>query len=203
MTRRVFDTVAAGLGLMVLAPLLLLIAALVKLGDRGAILHRATRMGRQGRTFTLYKFRTMAADAHLAGPAVTVRADPRVTAIGRPLRASKLDELPQLFNVIRGDMALVGPRPEDPRYLRYYTKEQREVLSVRPGITSPASIRFRSEEEILSGEDWERTYVGEVLPAKLALELRYLERRSLWADLLLLAQTVMAIFSPGRRPEAG
>jgi len=191
--RRALDVVAASCGLIVLSPLLALIALLIKLGSSGPIFFRGERAGKDGRPFRVYKFRTMVADAARCGPGITATGDPRVTRVGRFLRRTKLDEFPQLINVLRGDMSLVGPRPEDPRYVALYTAEQRRVLSVRPGITSPASVRFRHEEELLQGEDWECVYREEVLPAKLQIELEYLEHRSVWRDLGIVVQTVLAL----------
>ncbi|HWC12954.1 MAG TPA: sugar transferase, partial [Acidimicrobiales bacterium] len=155
--------------------------------------------GRAGRPFVLHKFRTMVADASGRGPAVTRGGDPRVTRVGAFLRRWKLDELPNLLDVLRGEMSLVGPRPEDPRYVAHYTAEQRRVLSVRPGITSPATYRFRHEEALLhDADDLERTYVDAVLPEKLRLDLEYVGHRSLLGDAQVLAETVVAVFRRGR-----
>jgi len=191
--RRVMDAVVASCGLIALSPLLALIALLIKWDSPGPVFFRGQRVGKGGRPFRVYKFRTMVAGAARRGPGITAAEDPRVTRVGRFLRRTKLDEFPQLINVLRGDMSLVGPRPEDPRYVALYTAEQRRVLSVRPGITSPASVRFRHEEAMLQGEDWERVYRGKVLPAKLQIELDYLERRSVWRDLGIIVQTVLAL----------
>jgi lipopolysaccharide/colanic/teichoic acid biosynthesis glycosyltransferase len=150
-------------------------------------------VGKDEKPLFIYKFRTMVADAAQKGPGITVSGDDRVTRVGRLLRRTKLDELPQLINVLKGDMSLVGPRPEDPRYVAAYTARQRQVLSVRPGITSPASVRFRHEEELLQGEDWERTYREEILPAKLQIELEYIAHRSVWRDLGIIVQTFLAL----------
>jgi lipopolysaccharide/colanic/teichoic acid biosynthesis glycosyltransferase len=138
----------------------------------------------------------MVAGAAMLGPGITTASDVRVTRVGHLLRRFKLDELPQLLNVLWGEMSLVGPRPEDPRYVAVYTPEQRRVLAVRPGITSPASLRFRYEEQLLSGPAWENTYVSSILPQKLALELEYLARRRFWTDVALIAQTALAVFWP-------
>src|SRR5207244_4623101 len=143
--KRAFDLAVATIGLVVLLPVMLVVALLVKLDSKGPILYRADRVGRYGREFRLYKFRTMIEGAHKHGPAITARDDPRITRLGRILRTSRIDELPQLVNVIRGDMSLVGPRPEDPTYVAFYTPEQSRLLSVRPGITSPASVAYRNE----------------------------------------------------------
>lgn len=190
---RLLDLFASVTGLALLSPLLVLIAIAIKLDSPGSVFFRGQRVGRGGRLFKIYKFRSMMADAAQKGPGITTAGDPRITRVGEVLRRTKLDELPQLINVVRGEMSLVGPRPEDLRYVPLYTPEQRRVLSVRPGMTSPASLRFRHEEELLQGEDWERAYLSEVLPAKLQIELEYLERRSVWTDLRVIVQTVLAL----------
>jgi lipopolysaccharide/colanic/teichoic acid biosynthesis glycosyltransferase len=190
---RLLDLFASVTGLALLSPLLVLIAIAIKLDSPGSVFFRGQRVGRGGRLFKIYKFRSMVADAAQKGPGITTAGDPRITRVGEVLRRTKLDELPQLINVVRGEMSLVGPRPEDPRYVPLYTPEQRRVLSVRPGMTSPASLRFRHEEELLQGGDWERVYLSEVLPAKLQIELEYLERRSVWTDLRVIVQTVLAL----------
>jgi len=194
MIKRAFDIVASGLGLLALSPFLLLIALAVRLDSPGPSLYRARRVGKDGREFTLYKFRSMVVAASQLGPAITVAGDNRVTRIGRFMRKSKLDELPQLYNVLRGDMSLVGPRPEDPRYTALYTSDQRAVLRVRPGITSPASVYYRHEEKLLGGQDWERLYVEQVLPAKLEIDLEYVRHPYLWRDVAILVHTFLALF---------
>src|SRR5262249_39073602 len=159
-------------GLALLAPLMAAIAALVRLSSPGPILFRQKRVGVNERLFLLYKFRTMRV-GHV-GSSVTAGDDPRVTPIGRWLRQTKWDELPQLFNVLKGEMSLVGPRPEVPEYVRHYTPEQRQVLAVRPGITGVSQLEFRCEEALLAGrDDVEAYYLSVVLPAKLRLDLRY------------------------------
>jgi lipopolysaccharide/colanic/teichoic acid biosynthesis glycosyltransferase len=190
---RLLDLFASVTGLALLSPLLVLIAIAIKLDSPGSVFFRGQRVGRGGRLFKIYKFRSMVADAAQKGPGITTAGDPRITRVGEVLRRTKLDELPQLINVVRGEMSLVGPRPEDLRYVPLYTPEQRRVLSVRPGMTSPASLRFRHEEKLLQGGDWERAYLSEVLPAKLQIELEYLERRSVWTDLRVIVQTVLAL----------
>lgn len=194
MLKRIFDLFASALGLIILSPLFALIALLIRLTSPGPVFYRARRVGQGGREFTLYKFRSMVADADRRGPGITAAGDPRVTSIGRVLRRTKLDELPQLWNVLRGDMSLVGPRPEDPRYVALYTPEQRRVLDVRPGITSLASIEYRNEEAVLHGPDWEQHYIHEVMPAKLAIDLRYVQRATLFTDLLIILRTLLALF---------
>lgn len=192
--RRLLDVVAAAAGLALLSPLFLAIAAAIKLDSPGPVFYRARRVGRYGQEFRLYKFRSMVADADRRGPGITAAGDRRVTRVGRFLRRTKLDELPQLINVLKGEMSLVGPRPEDPRYVALYTPEQRRVLEARPGITSAASLAFRHEEQLLSGPDWEQVYRTQVMPAKLALDLDYLDRRTLASDLALIWRTILAMF---------
>jgi lipopolysaccharide/colanic/teichoic acid biosynthesis glycosyltransferase len=189
--RRLVDVVVSTSGLVVLSPLFAILAVAVKLSSPGPAFHRGERIGRGGKPFTLYKFRSMCVAE--SGPAITRAGDPRVTAVGRFLRRTKLDELPQLINVVAGDMSLIGPRPEVPRYVEMYDAEQRRILSVRPGITSPASLFYRSEEEQLAGPDWERIYVERIMPAKLRIDLEYLERRTLASELLVIARTIAAL----------
>lgn len=191
--RRWFDAPAALAGLVALSPLLLVTAALVKLTSPGPAFHRAERVGKGARRFRLYKFRTMAADAARRGPGITRTGDSRITPLGRWLRRFKLDELPQLINVVLGDMSLVGPRPEDPRYVARYSPEQCRVLGVRPGLTSPASIRYRAEETLLAADDWETVYLNTILPDKLNIELDYLQRRTLLTDLAVVWRTLLAL----------
>lgn len=191
---RVLDVLgAAGLAI-VTAPVWLVIAAAVKLTSPGPVVFRAVRIGREGRPFTLLKFRSMRAGADRVGPGVTAAGDPRVTPVGRVLRATKLDELPQLVNVLRGEMSLVGPRPEDPRYVERYTDAQREILIWRPGITSPASVEYRGEEGILAsmGSSLEDAYAV-LMARKIDLDLAYFRRRSVLGDLRILAATVAAV----------
>jgi lipopolysaccharide/colanic/teichoic acid biosynthesis glycosyltransferase len=203
--KRCFEVAFSLAAMVVLLPLILVIALLVLLLSGRPVVYRAERVGRGGRTFPLLKFRTMTAGA--GGSAVTARADPRITPLGRVLRRSKLDELPQLFNVLRGDMSLVGPRPEDPRFVALYSPAQREVLSVRPGITSPAALRYRHEESLLaaSGDACDARYVEEFMRPKLALDLDYVRRRSLWLDLWILCQTAVAVLAirPPKPPHNG
>ena len=193
MAKRLFDIVLSALGLLTLAPILLLVALWVKLDSPGPVLFRQERVGRFGKPFLIHKFRTMR--VYNAGPQITVGADPRITRSGRFLRASKLDELPQLWDVLRGAMSLVGPRPEVPRYVALYPAALREiVLSVRPGITDLASLEFRHESELLaSAADPEREYVEVVMPQKLALARRYVETASLAQDLRIIWRTLLAL----------
>jgi lipopolysaccharide/colanic/teichoic acid biosynthesis glycosyltransferase/nucleoside-diphosphate-sugar epimerase len=200
MSKRVCDAVLAGVGLALVWPLLAIIAVLVKLDSRGPVLFRQSRVGRHGKPFRILKFRTMVANAPSLGPRLTQKRDPRITHVGQVLRWLKLDELPQLINVVRGDMSLVGPRPEDPHFVASYTEEQRRVLSVRPGIVGPAQIMGRDELEKYPDDvqDTEAYYVQHILPEKLATDLEYVEHCSFWGDLRLvvagLAVTVFGSF---------
>ncbi len=190
MLRRAFDLAAASLGLLGLSPVLLIVAVAIATSSPGPVFFRQVRIGRFGVPFRIFKFRTMRIDAEAAGGQLTVEGDPRITRVGRLLRASKLDELPQLINVVRGEMALVGPRPEVPRYVALYDDRQRRVLDVRPGITDPASIRYRDENAILArADDPEAAYVDVVMPHKLELNLAYLERRTLASDVGVILAT--------------
>ena len=156
---------------------------------------RSLRIGRNTRSFPLVKFRSMVVGAPALGPAITATGDPRITRVGSILRRMKVDELPQLVNVLRGEMSLVGPRPESPAYVALYSREQLAILEVKPGITSPASVRYRDEAEQLIGEDWEDRYVHEVLPIKLAIDLEYLGRRTFWSDIKVILSTLVGSHS--------
>ena len=194
MLKRLFDVVASLLGLLFLSPLLLVIAIAIRLDTPGPVLYRATRVGRNGDLFKLYKFRTMVINADQVGPKVTGASDARITSIGRFLRRTKLDELPQLINVLQGTMSIVGPRPEDPYYVSLHTDEQRRVLAVRPGITSSASIVYRHEQDLLTGEDWEQRYINIIMPAKLRIDLEYATKPSFWRDIRVIWRTFMALW---------
>ena len=192
--KRALDVAASAAGLVVLSPLLLAVAAAVLVLDPGPVFFRQTRVGRGFKPFRLLKFRTMRADPAAAGPQVTAGGDARVTGIGRILRKTKLDELPQLLNVLLGDMSLVGPRPEVPKYVELFREDYAEVLKVRPGITDDAAIEFRDEEEVLRAfPDPERGYVEKVLPAKIALYKRYIARMSPAGDVELVFKTLAKI----------
>ncbi|MBN2305928.1 MAG: sugar transferase [Anaerolineae bacterium] len=195
MFKRIFDIVASAIGLILLSPFLLGVAIAVRITSRGPVFYRARRVGQHGHEFTLYKFRSMVANADRQGPGITGANDQRVTPVGHILRRTKLDELPQLFNVLRGQMSIVGPRPEDPRYVALYTPAQRQVLKVRPGITSLASMQFRDETVLLDGDDWERQYIEKVMPAKLAIDLEYARRARLQYDILIALQTIWSLVS--------
>ncbi|WAC74950.1 sugar transferase [Roseateles sp. SL47] len=192
MGKRLFDLICSGIGLLLLSPVLLFVAVWIKLDSPGPVMFRQERVGRFGRPFLIHKFRTMRVDAPALGPQITIGADPRITRSGQFLRASKLDELPQLWDVFRGAMSLVGPRPEVPRYVAMYPADLREVvLSVRPGITDPASLSFRHESELLArAADPEREYVEVVMPAKLKLAADYVRQASLLNDVRLIFATL-------------
>ena len=194
--KRLFDLVGAALALVLLAPLLLGIALWIRLDSPGPALFRQQRVGRFGVPFMIHKFRTMIVDAPRLGAEITVGADPRITRAGRVLRRAKLDELPQLLDVLRGTMSFVGPRPEVPRYVALYPAALRDkVLSVRPGITDPASIAYRDEGALLArAADPERVYVEQIIPAKLEHAVRYVEQMSLRTDLRVIAATLRALW---------
>ncbi|MDR3591523.1 MAG: sugar transferase [Negativicutes bacterium] len=193
--KRCFDLLFTSLGLIVLAPLFLLIMLWIRFDSAGPVFFRQERVGHRGVTFRIYKFRTMVVDAEKLGRQITVGEDRRVTRSGRFLRKYKLDELPQLINVMRGEMSLVGPRPEVPRYVSEYPPEIKEkVLSVLPGITDYASIEYKDENEVLAkADDPEKAYVEEVLPIKLRYYVSYVDNRSLWLDVCLIFRTFAAV----------
>jgi lipopolysaccharide/colanic/teichoic acid biosynthesis glycosyltransferase len=193
--KRGFDLLVATVALLLLAPLLLVVALAVKLDSPGPVFFRQARVGRGGRTFRIHKFRTMTHDPGDRGPQLTVGADARITRVGAFLRHSKWDELAQLIDVLRGDMSLVGPRPEVPRYVALYPADLREqVLSVRPGITDDCSLAFRDEGALLArAADPERCYVEEILPIKLRLQAQYVARAGLATDLRILARTAAVL----------
>ncbi|MEQ1682339.1 MAG: sugar transferase [Burkholderiaceae bacterium] len=197
MWKRVFDVSGATVGLVLLAPLLLGIALWVKLDSRGPVFFRQQRVGRFGVPFHIHKFRSMREDAPLAGPQITIGADPRITRAGQFLRRTKLDELPQLLDVLAGTMSLVGPRPEVPHYVAMYPPALRDkVLSVRPGITDPASIEYRDESTLLArAADPERVYIEQVMPAKLRYAAEYVDRMSLLNDVRLIGATLRMLLS--------
>ena len=194
--KRLFDIAASCIGLLLLAPVLLGIAVWIKRDSPGPVFFRQQRIGRHGEPFRIYKFRSMRQDN--AGLQITVGADDRITRSGHFIRAYKLDELPQLINVLLGDMSIVGPRPEVPRYVALYPADVRaEVLSVRPGITDLASVQYRSESDLLAASsDPERTYTTVILPAKLALYQQYVRQRSLWLDVRIICVTFGILFKP-------
>jgi lipopolysaccharide/colanic/teichoic acid biosynthesis glycosyltransferase len=196
------DLVVSSVAMVLLSPLFLLVAALVKLTSPGPVFFRQERMGLHSKPFTLLKFRTMRVGAHEAGPLVTAAGDSRVTPLGRFLRKSKVDEFPQLWNVLRGDMSLVGPRPQTRRYFECYREEYGRVLArVKPGITDYAAIWYRDEEGLLARHsDPEAAYIKYVIPEKMELYERYVEEMSLVTDLKILARTALVILNGGAAP---
>jgi lipopolysaccharide/colanic/teichoic acid biosynthesis glycosyltransferase len=197
LAKRLFDVIVAVLGLLLLSPLLVGIALWIKLDSTGPVFFRQERVGRGGALFRIHKFRSMRADAPHAGPQLTVGADPRITRAGQVLRRTKLDELPQLIDVLAGSMSLVGPRPEVPRYVALYPAALRDkVLSVRPGITDPASIEYRDESALLArAADPERVYIEQVMPAKLRCAASYVDRMSLANDVRLIGATLRSLWA--------
>jgi lipopolysaccharide/colanic/teichoic acid biosynthesis glycosyltransferase len=188
--KRLLDLVIAIPGIVVASPVIAVAAVAIKLDTKGSIFYRGTRVGRGGREFRIVKLRSMVSGAESTGSAVTSAGDPRVTRAGRFLRRTKLDELPQLWNVIRGDMSLVGPRPEHPDYVRLYTPDQRRVLKVRPGVTSATSLSFHDEERILAEHGGASVYAEAILPRKLAMDLQYVDDHSIGGDLRIIGRTL-------------
>ena len=200
MLKRIVDICLAAAGLLILAPALVVFAVLIVANDRGPVFYRGVRIGRGGRPFRIYKFRTMVVDAERLGASSTAGNDPRITAIGAFLRRYKVDELPQLINVLAGDMSLVGPRPQVAWAVELYQPDERMLLDVRPGMTDLASIRFRNEADILRGSsDPDQTYLEKIAPEKHRLGVEYVRRQSLSLDLRILVATVYAVI--GGDPE--
>lgn len=194
--KRLFDIAASGLGLLCLSPVFLILAIWIKMDSKGPVFYKQIRVGKDNKDFRLYKFRSMRPDADKSGLITVGGRDPRVTRSGYYIRKYKLDEFPQLINVFKGDMSLVGPRPEVRKYVDKYTPEQMRVLSVRPGITSLASIRYRNENDILAAaDDPERCYVERVMPDKLSIDLEYVGRATLWNDVKLIFSTFKEIIT--------
>jgi len=192
--KRAMDVVVSGGALLVLWPALLLAALAIKIDDPGPVFYRQVRVGKDGKTFRIFKFRTMVVDADKKGLQITVGRDRRITRMGAFLRRTKLDELAQLLNVFIGDMSFVGPRPEVPKYVELYTPYQRQVLLVRPGITDYASIAYRNENDMLAGaKDPERMYIDVIMPDKIELNMKYLREISPLADIRLILSTIAAV----------
>lgn len=191
--KRILDTLAAMVGLILLLPVLAIVACCIKLTSRGPVLYRQVRIGQGARLFDILKFRSMTIQTSERDLKITIDGDSRVTPVGKFLRRYKLDELPQLWNVIRGDMSLVGPRPEVPFYVEGYTPEQRKVLSARPGMTDPASLAYRNEEEILARQsDPQEFYRTKILPDKLTRNKTYLEQITFRNDVRIVVQTIFS-----------
>ena len=194
--KRVMDIAISAAALCVLWPVFLLIARAIVIDDPGPVFYRQVRVGRGGRPFRIFKFRTMVVDADKKGLSITVGRDSRITRVGAFLRKTKLDELAQLLNVLCGQMSFVGPRPEVPRYVELYTPYQRQVLLVRPGITDYASIAYRNENDLLAGaDDPERMYIETIMPDKIELNMKYLREISPLTDVRLILRTVLAVIA--------
>jgi lipopolysaccharide/colanic/teichoic acid biosynthesis glycosyltransferase len=193
--KRAFDYLVAAIGLVLLFPVFAVVSILIKVDSSGPVFFRQERIGKGFRPFLIYKFRTMVEDAARHGTAITIGADPRITRVGRFLRQTKIDELPQLVNVVMGEMSLVGPRPEVAHYVEMFREDYEEILQVRPGITDLASLKYQSESEWLSRFDNpEREYVTHVLPEKIKLAREYVQRTSMIVDIVLILKTVPKLF---------
>lgn len=190
--KRIFDFLASLVGIIIISPILLIVAIAIKIDSNGNILFLQKRIGKNGVPFYIYKFRTMVSDAEKLGKQITVGKDNRITKVGAFLRKYKIDELPQLFNVLKGDMSLVGPRPEVPKYVELYTESERRVLEVRPGITDLASLRYKDENDILGKVDNpEEYYINVIMKDKLKLNLEYIEKSNLIFDISLIFKTII------------
>ena len=197
--KRLFDVTSSGIALLLLAPLLATTGVLIALESRGGMLYRQQRIGRNGQPFTILKFRSMSVGSDRSGLLTVGDNDQRITRMGRILRKTKLDELPQLWNVLRGEMSIVGPRPEVSRYVDLYNDHQRQVLTVRPGLTDLASLAYIDENELLAAsEEPEQTYIQEVMPRKLELSLSYIQQRSLLLDVKIILLTIGRIVGFGK-----
>ncbi len=193
--KRIFDLFFILIGLPFLLPFLAIIALMIKLEDGGPVFFIQRRIGYKGKPFYMWKFRTMVIDAEKKGSLITVGNDPRITKVGYFLRKYKLDEFPQLLNVLKGEMSLVGPRPEVEKYVVLYNSEQRKVLDIIPGMTDPASIKYVNENEILAqANDPEKIYIDKVMPEKIKLNLEYAEKATCWSDFLIIIKTFFRIF---------
>lgn len=193
--KRIFDILVSFVGLVILSPLFIVLAIVIVSDSKGSVFFKQTRVGRNGVPFKIYKFRTMIEDAEAKGMQLTVGDDSRITNVGTFLRKTKIDELPQLINVFKGEMSFVGPRPEVPKYVELYTEDQRQVLMVRPGITDLASIEYRNESELLATADNpEKVYIEEVMPRKIELNKEYIRCTSLGLDIRIIIRTILAIF---------
>jgi len=195
--KRLLDLALTVTALLVLSPVLLLVALLVVLDSKGPAIYKQQRIGKNGKPFWLYKFRTMKTHSDKQGLLTVGERDPRITRLGYSLRKLKLDELPQLWNVLVGDMSIVGPRPEVAKYVNMYNDRQRKVLDVRPGLTDPASLEYFEENKIIASFDHpEEAYIQIVMPRKLELNLEYLERRNFFTDLFIMVRTLMRVVTP-------
>ena len=199
MAKRLFDLIASLMGLLVSMPLLAIVAVFIKLDSRGPVFYKGIRSGQFGKPFKIFKFRTMIPDAGKVGGPSTALNDPRLTRIGRFLRKYKIDELPQLINVLCGEMSFVGPRPQVEEYTKRYSDEEELILSVRPGLTDYASLRFINLDEFLGDDDVDEKYLREVEPEKNRLRLEYVRNQSFWTDVKILIRTVVALLGMGSK----
>jgi lipopolysaccharide/colanic/teichoic acid biosynthesis glycosyltransferase len=191
MIKRLFDVFFSLIGLIILFPLFVLVALLIKIDSRGRVFFRQERISKNFKPFKIYKFRTMKTNQEDKGPQVTVRGDKRVTNIGKFLRKYKIDELPQLINVLKGEMSFVGPRPEVRKYVEQFKSDYAKLLEIRPGITDPASIKYSKEEKLLSlSNEWEKKYIEKILPDKIKLSLHYIDNHNIITDLKLIFKTI-------------
>ena len=195
--KRIFDILVSFISIVLLSPILIIVAIIIKLGSKGPVLYKQLRVGLNGKPFYIYKFRTMQVNADKKGLLITGADDPRLTRVGSFLRKIKIDEIPQLFNVLKGEMSIVGPRPEVLEYVKLYTNEQKRVLTVKPGMTDPATVYFRNEEKLLAkANDRESFYIKEIMPVKLRLYLQYIDNMSLTYDIKLIFLEFFAIILP-------
>ena len=195
MIKRAFDIAIAATGLIALLPVMAVVAVLIKCDSQGPVFFKQRRMGRGFRAFLIYKFRTMKENSELTGRLITIGEDPRITRVGRFLRKTKIDELPQLINVLKGEMSLVGPRPELPRFVELFRSEYAEILTVRPGITDLASLKYRDEAKLIGQfSNPEEEYVRSILPDKIRLGKEYIDRSSMFFDLSLILRTLPKLF---------
>jgi lipopolysaccharide/colanic/teichoic acid biosynthesis glycosyltransferase len=196
LAKRLFDLIFSFIGLLLSLPVLLILALIIKNEDKGSVFYRGVRVGRHGKVFRIFKFRTMVMDAEKIGGPSTSNDDPRITRVGKFIRKYKLDELPQLINVITGEMSFVGPRPEVQYYVDMFTEEEKAILEVRPGITDWASLWNPDEGKILEGSpDPEKTYMERIRPTKIQLQLKYVRERSFWKDMKIIFQTLLIVVS--------
>ncbi len=194
--KRCFDLFSSFFGILLLSPIFLIVAIAIKCSSKGPVLFKQERVGKGGKTFKIMKFRSMIVDAEAKGMQITTDGDNRITKVGKFIRKTKIDELPQLFNVFIGQMSFVGPRPEVPKYVAMYNEEQRQVLSVKPGITDLASIEFRNENDLLDGDDDPETkYIQEIMPAKLELNIKYISKAGFFYDIGLIFKTIGKVIS--------
>jgi lipopolysaccharide/colanic/teichoic acid biosynthesis glycosyltransferase len=193
MMKRLFDIISSLVGLIFISPILLVVPILIKLDSKGPVFFKQWRIGKDGKQFKIYKFRTMVQDADKVGSLITAGNDQRITGIGKLLRRYEIDELPTLINVLKGDMSIVGPRPEVPKYLRHYDRKYREILSVRPGITDLGTLSFRDEAKYLNAQNYEEIYEKKILPQKLDLYLEYVHHKNVLLDLGIILRTFRLI----------